>query len=375
MNVRIGDLLVGYFEDESTSRVVALDGKLDVRPEYQREYVYNEAQRNAVINTVLNGFPLNIMYFVERPDGTYEVLDGQQRIISICRYGTNQYSVKVPTPTGGFNTLNYPNLFDEQLEAFNNYELKVYVCEGTEKEKTEWFQIINIAGEELEKQEILNAVYHSKWLTDAKSVFSRHNCAAHKYFGKYMAGDYKRQKYLETVFSWAAHAENLHGKDAIEKFMQNHRADNNADKLWQYYENVFKWVQTIFGKRIDKSMKGVKWGILYNEHKDDNLEPKRIQEKMLLLLADSEVTKKSGVYEYLLTGDESCLSLRQFSNEEKITMYARQRGECAICNKMFDISDMHGDHVISWAKGGKTTLENGQMLCTTCNLKKGIHRC
>ena len=144
MNVKVGDLVVGYYEDDSTSKVVAWNGKLDVRPEYQREYVYDDKQRDAVINTIMNEFPLNIMYFVERPDGTYEVLDGQQRIISICRYATNQYSVKMPTATGGYNTVNFPNLFDEQLKVFNDYALKVYVCEGTDKEKTEWFQIINM---------------------------------------------------------------------------------------------------------------------------------------------------------------------------------------------------------------------------------------
>ena len=144
--LKIGDLIDGYYEDDATSKVTAWGGKLDVRPEYQREFVYAEKQRDAVINTVLNGFPLNIMYFVDRLDGTYEVLDGQQRIISICRYAKNMFSVKLPAATGGYNTVNYPNLFDDQLEDFLNYELHVYVCEGTEREKLDWFQVINIAG-------------------------------------------------------------------------------------------------------------------------------------------------------------------------------------------------------------------------------------
>ncbi|MDO4650182.1 MAG: DUF262 domain-containing protein, partial [Eubacteriales bacterium] len=302
MKLPVRELIKGFSEDDTTSRVVAWDGKLDVRPEYQREYVYDNNQRDAVINTILKGFPLNIMYFVDRQDGTYEVLDGQQRIISICRYATNSaISVKIPAATGGYNTVNFPNLFDEDSKQFLDYELQVYVCEGTDKEKTEWFQIINIAGEELEKQEILNAVYHSKWLTDAKSVFSRRNCAAYKNYGKYMNGDYIRQKYLETAFTWATDAEGITGKDAVETYMQKHRQDDNANDLWKYFEDVFEWVKTVFGKKVLPSMKGVKWGLLYNEHKDDNLDPEQIQADMNKLMEDPEVEKKAGIYEYLLS--------------------------------------------------------------------------
>lgn len=376
MDLPVGELVKAYYEDNTTSKVTAWGGKLDVRPEYQREYVYDEKERDAVINTVLKGFPLNIMYFVERPDGTFEVLDGQQRIISLCRYAANMFSVKIPSVSGGYNTVNYPNLFDEQAKIFNEYKLKVYICEGTDKEKTEWFQIINIAGEKLEKQEILNAVYHCKWLTDAKSAFSRRNCAAYKNYGKYMAGDYIRQKFLETAFSWAADAEGITGKDAVEAYMQKHRQDDNANDLWKYFEDVFEWVKKIFGKKVLPSMKGVKWGILYNEHKDDNIDPQAIQDEMEALLKNenNEIGRMQGIYEYLLSkrtvDDEKVLSLRQFSMEDRLTMYARQLNKCAICQKTFDIKDMHADHVIPWSRGGKTTLDNGQMLCTTCNLKK-----
>ena len=235
----IRELVKQYNEDDQTSRVVAWDGKLDVRPEYQREFVYDDRKRDAVINTVLKGFPLNIMYFVDRKDGTYEVLDGQQRIISICRYYKNQFSIKIPAATGGFNTVNYPNLFDEDEQNFLNYELQIYICEGTDKEKLEWFEIINIAGETLETQEIRNALYHSKWLTDAKSAFSRKNCPANKVYGKYMSGKYIRQKYLETAFRWHAYYTGITGQDSIVQYMQLHRNDNNADVLWKYFEDVF----------------------------------------------------------------------------------------------------------------------------------------
>ena len=377
MKLPIRDLIQGYSEDDSTSRVRAWGGKLDVRPEYQREFVYADDKRDAVINTVMKNFPLNIMYFVDRKDGTYEVLDGQQRIISICRYATNKFSVKIPAATGGYNTVNYPNLFDEDRDRFLDYELQVYICEGTDKEKLEWFEIINIAGETLANQEIRNAIYHSAWLTDAKSAFSRRNCAAYKNYGKYLNGDYIRQAFLETAFRWAADADGIVGKDAIEQYMQQHRDDKNADALWKYFEDVFTWVRDVFGKNIDPSMKGVQWGLLYNQHRNDNLDPAYMQKRVKELLADKEVGKRTGIYQYLLEGEktdaEKYLSLRQFDKDDMAAKYHEQGGLCAICGKPFDQKDMHGDHIIPWSKGGKTTYDNLQMLCVPCNLAKSSH--
>ena len=377
MKLPIRDLIQGYSEDDSTSRVRAWGGKLDVRPEYQREFVYADDKRDAVINTVMKNFPLNIMYFVDRKDGTYEVLDGQQRIISICRYATNKFSVKIPAATGGYNTVNYPNLFDEDRDRFLDYELQVYICEGTDKEKLEWFEIINIAGETLANQEIRNAIYHSAWLTDAKSAFSRRNCAAYKNYGKYLNGDYIRQAFLETAFRWAADADGIVGKDAIEQYMQQHRDDKNADALWKYFEDVFTWVRDVFGKNIDPSMKGVQWGLLYNQHRNDNLDPAYMQKRVKELLADKEVGKRTGIYQYLLEGEktdaEKYLSLRQFDKDDMAAKYHEQGGLCAICGKPFDQKDMHGDHIIPWSKGGKTTYDNLQMLCVPCNLTKSSH--
>lgn len=377
IKLKVGDLVQGYNEDDTTSKVVAWNGNLDVRPEYQREYVYDDQKRDSVINTVLHGFPLNIMYFVDRGENTsgarYEVLDGQQRIISICRFKTlSAISVKLPAPTGGYNIVNYPNLFDEQQDAFMNYELQVYICEGTEKEKIDWFEVINIAGEKLEKQEIRNAVLHSAWLTDAKSVFSRRNGAANKKYGKYFSGEVIRQKYLETAFRWAADAEGLSWKDTeavIRQYMMNHSQDKNADALWKYIEDVFTWVENIFGK-FDKTMNGVEWGYLYNRHKDDTLDPQTVQCQVAKLMADDEVQKKSNIYEFVLTGEAKILNLRAFVERDKITMYNRQNGLCALCGKPFDIKEMHADHIVPWSKGGITDIANGQMLCAMCNLSK-----
>ncbi len=375
LELKVGDLVQGYFEDDSTGKVGAWNGKLDVRPEYQREFVYREGQRDAVISTVLHGFPLGSMYFVDRGDGTYEVLDGQQRIISLCRYAMNAFSVKLPAATGGFNSVNFPNLFKEQLEAFRGYPLQVYVCQGTEQEKLDWFQVINIAGETLERQEILNALLHSAWLTDAKSLFSRHGCAAHKNFGRYLKGDCLRQKYLETAFRWAADAEEIAGKDAVREYMQKHRHDENADVLWKYFEDVFAWVRKLFGKDVPVPMKGVEWGMLYNQHRTKNFDPAHMQKRTEELLADREVQKRSGVYEYLLEGEtldaERFLNLRRFEQADMAQKWKEQDGRCAACGKPFALDEMEGDHVIPWSRGGRTVPENLQMLCRACNRKKG----
>ena len=376
MKLKVRDLIQGYNEDDATNRVVAWGGKLDVRPEYQREFVYDNDKRNAVINTVLNGFPLNIMYFVDRQDGTYEVLDGQQRIISICRYyndGKGGYSVKIPAATGGFDTVNYPNLFPDKKDTFMDYELTVYVCQGTDREKRDWFQVINIAGAVLTKQEIRNALYHGPWLTDAKSAFSRRNCAAHRNYGKYMKGDYIRQDYLETVFGWKADDEGIAGKDAIVQFMQKHRQDANANDLWSYFEAVFDWVKHVFGSVPDKAMQGVAWGLLYNKHRHDNLDPVWMQQQVRELMANEEVMKKSGIYQYLLEGDEKFLQPRQFDKSTAMTMYEKQCHRCAMCGEEKDFKDMHADHIVPWSKGGKTEISNCQMLCIPCNEKKGNH--
>ena len=370
IKVKVKDLIEGYNEDAQTGRVVAWGGKLDVRPKYQREFVYDEDKRDAVIRTIIKNFPLNIMYFVKREDDMYEVLDGQQRIISICRYATNSaISAKLEAPKGGHDAVNFNNLFDEDRDTFLDYELQVYICEGTEKEKLQWFQIINIAGEVLYDQEIRNAIFHGKWLTDAKSLFSKTNCAAHKRYSKYLKGKCIRQDYLETAIKWRADEEGIAGDDCISAFMQKHREDDNADELWHYIENVFEWVENTFGSYQD-NMKGVAWGLLYNKYRHDNLDPSFVQEEIKCLMEDPDVQKKAGIYEYILSGDEKVLKIRLFDDHVKKTIYAQQEGKCKMCGKSFDYTDMAGDHIVPWSKGGKTVIENCQMLCNDCNMYK-----
>lgn len=371
--VKVRDLIEGYHEDLKTGGVTAYGGLLDVRPRYQREFVYGQKDTEAVIDTVIKGFPLNSMYWCKRDDGTFEVMDGQQRTISICRFATNPaYSVKLPAPGGGSNAVNFPNLFDDVRERFLDYELMVFVCDGDDSEKMAWFQTINIAGKELTRQEIRNAIYSCDWLTDAKSLFSRTGCVAERRFGKFLSGKRERQDYLETAFKWAADRDGIDGGDPVSTYMQLHRGDQDANDLLHYFENVFEWVFKTFGKKYQRDMRKVEWGLLYNAHKDEQLDPQSIQREVAALMENPEIRRAQGIFEYVLTRDEKSLNLRTFSDPEKRSMYESQDHRCKKCGKICDsISDMHADHIVPWHKGGRTELSNGQMLCIDCNLRKG----
>lgn len=375
---RVEEITNGFSEASNSSQVIAMGGKLDIRPKYQREYVYDEEKRDKVIDTVLRGLPLGVMYFVERDDGSLEVLDGQQRLISICRYSKNDFSIK--PPDGVISQMRdgrvaFNVLYDGDKERFNNYELNVYICKGTYKDKIDWFETINIAGEPLERQEILNAVLHSKWLDDAKTYFSKRNCPAYRQYSKYMKGNYIRQDYLATVFSWAADTDSkITEKDKkrkIEHYMQKHRGDDNAKELWEYFESVFSWVKKTF-RNYDESMKGVEWGYLYNAHNQEALDADSLAKEVKDLLEDPDVTNKHGIYEYVLNKNEKVLNIRSFSISDKITKYNEQDHKCAKCGKKCeDIKEMEADHITPWHDGGKTTLDNCQMLCKKCNREKG----
>lgn len=371
--IKIGDLIKGYREDQKSGEVTAYDGKLDVRPKYQREFVYDQKDAEAVIDTVLKGFPLNSMYWCKRADGTYEVMDGQQRTISICRFATNPaYSVKLPAPGGGANAVNYPNLFDDVRKRFLDYELMVFICDGAESEKMAWFQTINIAGKKLTDQEIRNAIYSCEWLTDAKSLFSRTGCVIERKFGRFLSGKRERQDYLETAFGWLAARDGIVSGDPVATYMQLHRHDKDADEMLHYFESVFKWVFDTFGKKYPKEMKKVEWGLLYNEHKDDQLDPVSVRELVDELMTNPEIRRRQGIFEYALGREERVLNLREFSDIEKHSMFEAQDHRCNLCGKICDsVSDMHADHIIPWFKGGRTELSNGQMLCVDCNLSKG----
>lgn len=356
INVTVREVYEDYHNDLEEG-VTGYKGRLDIRPKYQREFVYKDKQRDEVVRTVLRELPLNVIYWAKTGDDTYEILDGQQRTISLCEYIEGSYSVD-----GKY----FMNLQKDLQDRILDYQLFVYACDGTDSEKLEWFKIINIAGEKLTDQELRNAVYAGPWVTDAKRYFSKTGCVADGIAGDYLKGSSIRQEYLETALSWISDREGI----SIEEYMGRHQQDPTAQELWSYFNSVIDWTKAIFVKKR-KEMKGLPWGLYYNKHGNrKDLVPKELESKIQSLLGDEDVTKKSGIYEYLLTGEEKFLSIRGFDKRDKLAAYEKQGHKCALCKKEFEFEEMHGDHITPWSKGGKTVPENCQMLCRDCNIKK-----
>ncbi len=345
--------LTNWYRNDNEEGVIGYDGKLNIRPKYQREFVYKDRQRDAVIETVRKDFPLNVMYRVSNGDESYEVLDGQQRSISICEYVTGNFSL---------NYQFFHNLEDTEKNQILDYKLMVYFCEGTDKEKLDRFKTINIAGEKLTDQELRNAIYTGTWLTDAKRYFSKTGCAAYGLGSDYMNGSPIRQEYLETVISWLS-------DDNIEQYMAEHQHNPNANELWLYFTSVINWIKVVF-PNYRKEMKGVNWWTLYNNYKDGAFDSSTIEDKIKLLMQDEDVTKKSGIYSYVITGLEKYLSIRAFTDKQKRETYERQQGICTHCGEHFELSEMEADHITPRHAWGKTTSENCQMLCKNCNRTK-----
>ena len=351
--ITIGELSKGY-SDNGDGGVVAYGGNLDVRPPYQREFVYNDKQRDAVIETVQQDFPLNVMYWSDRRDGTFEIIDGQQRTISICQYVDGAFSI------GG---MAFHNLQKDQKERILGYKLMVYACTGDDSERLKWFETINIAGKTLTKQELRNAVYHGSWVSDAKKYFSRPVCPAHGIGSKLLNGSHIRQDYLETAIRWMNEGD-------IEGYMSGHQHDKNAVALWNHFRSIIDWVNATF-TIYRKYMKGVDWGPLFERYKDAKLDPAALEAETKRLITDDDVSNKSGIYRYLLERDERHLNIRPFSDAMKAAAFERQDRICPICTDKFDIDDMEGDHIDPWSEGGKTVAGNCQMLCKPYNRRKG----
>lgn len=351
--ITVRDLVEGY-EDNEEMGVRAYGGTLDVRPPYQREFVYKDAQRDAVINTVRRGFPLNVMYWAVREDGTYEIIDGQQRTISLCQFVEGDFS---------FQNRYFHNLEKDEEQQVLDYRLTVYLCSGTDSEKLDWFRTINIAGEELTNQELRNAVYAGSWVTDAKRYFSKQNCPALAIGGDFTSKSAIRQELLETVIRWINDGD-------VEGYMALNQHKPDAHELWVYFQNVITWVTATFPVRRRVQMRSVQWGYLYNEFKDADLDPAALEQRVSALLADDEVTRKYGVYAYVLTGEERHLNLRAFTEAQKTEAFERQKGVCTVCNKTFQFAEMEADHITPWSKGGKTIPANCAMLCKDDNRRK-----
>lgn len=312
--VAVREVANGYL-DSAEEGVVGYGGLLDIRPKYQREFVYDEKKRNAVIDTIRKGFPLNVMYWVITDQGTYEVMDGQQRTISFCRYVNGDFSVPVDGHPMAFHNL--PKTLQDQIL---DYTLMIYFCSGTDKERLDWFRIINIAGVRLTDQELRNAVYTGPWLTHAKSIFSKTGCPAYLLASKYVNGAPIRQEYLQTAISW------LSGGD-IEQYMSAHQHDPNANELWAYFQAVIHWVELTF-TTYRKEMKGVEWGDLYNQFKGGLYDTAALEDEIKALMIDDDVATKKGIYTYVLTHNEKYLAIRAFTTAQRREAYEQQGGIC-----------------------------------------------
>ncbi|MBY0344662.1 MAG: DUF262 domain-containing protein [Sphingomonadales bacterium] len=354
-NIKISELVAGYVDDGEKG-VRGYGGKLNIRPAYQREFIYDEEQRNAVIETVRRGFPLNTMYWAVS-DSEFELMDGQQRTVSICRYVDGQFSIVIDGSPKFFT-----NLTAEAKQKILDYELTIYFCEGSHEEKLDWFETINIAGERLYTQELRNAIYTGPWLADAKRWFSRTGCPAAAIGHKLLNGTAIRQDYLETALEWIS-------AGAIKDYMAKHQNDPNANELWIYFQNVINWVNLTFPK-YRKQMKGVAWGPLYNQFGSRMQNTEQLEAEVSRLIMDDDVTRKSGIYDYVLSGNEKALSIRAFTENMRLEAFERQGGVCPVCKETFDIEEMEADHIDPWHLGGRTIATNCQMLCKKDNRRK-----
>tara|TARA_S200000501_G_scaffold371879_1_gene415824 strand:- start:1058 stop:2134 length:1077 start_codon:yes stop_codon:yes gene_type:complete len=349
--ITVRELTTGY-QDNEDDGVIGFGGKLDIRPPYQREFIYGEKERNAVIDTLIKYFPLNVMYWAVREDGNFEVIDGQQRTISICQYVEGDFSL---------NGLAFHNLPKDKQEKILDYTLMVYFCSGEDSERLDWFKTINISGKVLTNQELRNAVYSGSWVSDAKRYFSKNSRP--KIGDEYLSGSANRQEYLETAIDWISDGN-------IKAYMSKNQHEPNANELWLYFQSVINWVKANF-INYRREMKGIKWGFLYNEFKDQKYDSNKLEEEIAVLMEDEDVGNKKGIYSYVLTRKEKYLNIRAFSDKQKREAYEKQKGICPVKKEYFPIEGMEADHITPWHLGGKTIAENCQMLSKEANREKG----
>lgn len=366
IEVTVRDITRGYINNDEQG-VRGYNGQLDIRPPYQREFIYNEKEQQAVITTVLNGYPLNVMYWVKRSEDAecpYEVMDGQQRTLSLCEYVDGKFSYDFK------NFFNQPNDIQERIL---NYKLTVYVCEGEPSEKLEWFKTINIAGKALNEQEINNAIYAGPFVSDAKRHFSKSNCGAYRLGKDLVNGIAIRQDYLKKALEWMADHETREGhRQTPVGYMAAHQHDPNANNLWSYFQQVLNWAITNFDmRRFKKIMKGLDWALYYDTYSKKTLNTSEMAQQISVLMRDSEIQRLNGIIPYVLTGDERHLDLRTFPDDIKMAVWEQQKHICPHCGKEFDFEFMEGDHITPWREGGRTVIENCQMLCRECNRRKG----
>ena len=360
-----------------------LGGRLTIQPEYQRNYIYNDGKKDvAVIDSVLKGYPLGLLYFNRRADGQLEVLDGQQRITSLGRFLTGKFAVR----DAGGQPQYFSSLPAEAQARFRGAGLLVYECEGTEREIKEWFRTINIAGVPLNAQELLNAIYSGPFVSAAKAVFSNSGNAQAQKWAAYVSGDIKRQDFLERALEWASRA--WEDREGVERYMARHRHEAGIDGLRAAFESVIDWAEATF-PTVRPEMRGLEWGRLYDAHHAEPHDPRALDEAAGRLLADDAVRNRKGVFEYVLGGgkDTRLLEVRYFDDRTKKAAYERQTREarergvsnCPLCamghdanaTRIYRLQEMDADHVAAWSQGGATTADNCQMLCKTHIRAKG----
>lgn len=375
----IADICDGFVYNELEAKgLFGMGGRLTIQPEYQRNYIYADGKKDvAVIDSVLKGYPLGVIYFNRTADGRFEVLDGQQRITSLGRFFNGKLTIKdsngLPQSIGSLPT--------EKREKFLSAPLLIYECEGTETEIKEWFRTINIAGVPLNHQELLNAVYSGPFVTKAKEVFSNSQSAKVQMWSAYVAGAVNRQDFLATALDWVS-------RGNAEDYMRIHRFSSDITELVNYFNSVIDWVRIVF-PFVESEMRGLPWGELYEKYHATPYNPTRLKERVMELYADPYVQDRKGVYEFLLGGetDTKLLHIRIFDEATKKAVYTRQTSEakeqgisncpyCAIghdanATKIWKINEMDADHVTAWSRGGATDISNCQMLCKHHNRAKG----
>ncbi len=378
----VADLCKGFTYNELEGKgLFGLDGKLTIQPEYQRHYIYNDGKRDvAVIESLLKGYPIGLIYFNSTTDGRYEVLDGQQRITSFGRFVTGKFAIK-----DTHDNVQYVSGLPEELQQqILQSSLLIYECEGEEKEIKDWFKTINIVGIPLKEQELLNAIYSGEFVNAAKRVFSNSQNAEMQKWSHYIKGDVKRQDYLAKALEWVCNSKNM----SIEAYMSLHRHDASINELEQYFRSVIDWVSVTF-TMVEHDMCGLEWGRLYETYHNTPYSVDSITERVRTLQADESIKSPRNIYEYILGGeiDKTLLDIRIFEESTKKIAYRRQTdvatekgiSNCPLCalsdnankTRIYKLSEMDADHVTAWSKGGATSIENCEMLCKTHNRSKG----
>lgn len=376
--ITIKELCNGFVYNELEGKgLFGLSGKLTIQPEYQRNYIYADGKKDvAVIESILKGYPLGLIYFNQTDEDRYEVLDGQQRITSIGRFLTKKFAIMEDG-----KPLYFDSLPIEQQEKILNTKMLIYICNGTEKEIKEWFKTINIAGIPLNEQELLNAVFSGEFVTLAKAEFSNSQNAQIQKWSAYINGSALRQDFLAKALEWVS-------KGNVSNYMSQHRHDSNINELKTYFNTVIDWISTVFID-VEKEMRGLEWGRLYETYKNTAYNPQNVSEKVKELYADPYVKNRKGIFEYILGNsvETKLLDVRVFDEATKKSVYRQQTekakkeniSNCPLCaisnnankNKIWAIKEMEADHVTAWSKGGMTSADNCELLCITHNRAKG----